>query len=274
MTAGRRRRVAVCSAWRWRQRPWEATIETRIERFEALEVALTAARVYGRGLGVFLGLSLLGALPAWVVHGFAQSAGLVPAVFEGQPPAAPPGTPLLALVFAQAAALSLGAYWAHGAAAYFVVRALRSGPPTFLETVAQAFRRSAYVLVAAFLLNVTVTLGLLLLVVPGIAIWLMFWVATPAAMVEGRFASALRRSHSLTAGHRWALLALLVLLLLAMVPIVIAITVAVAATSPLVLPYAMAFVQVAAWAAWGVAAAVSYYRLRTLAEAGQGRAGE
>ena len=230
--------------------------------------------MYGRGLGVFLGLSLLGALPAWVVHGFAQSAGLVPAVFEGQPPAAPPGTPLLALVFAQAAAQSLGAYWAHGAAAYFVVRALRSGPPTFLETVAQAFRRSAYVLVAAFLLNVTVTLGLLLLVVPGIAIWLMFWVATPAAMVEGRFASALRRSHSLTAGHRWALLALLVLLLLAMVPIVIAITVAVAATSPLVLPYAMAFVQVAAWAAWGVAAAVSYYRLRTLAEAGQGRAGE
>ena len=253
--------------------PWEATIETRIDRFEALEVAGTAARVYGRGLGVFLGLSLLGAVPVWVVHGFAQAVGLVPVAFEGQSPAAP-GGPVLALAFAQAAAFSLGAYWAHGAAAYFVVRALRRGPPTFLETVAQAFRRSPYVLVAAFLLNVTVTLGLLLLVVPGIAIWLMFWVATPVAMVEGRFTSALRRSHTLTAGHRWALLALLALLLLGTVPFVIAFTVAVAGTVPSVLPYAMAFVQVAAWVAWGVAAAVSYYRLRTLAEAGQGGAGE
>ena len=34
----------------------------------------------------------------------------------------------------------------------------------------------------------------------------MFWVATPAAIVEGRFASALRRSHALTNGHKWELL--------------------------------------------------------------------
>lgn len=247
----------------------EAIIETRIGRFEAGEVALTAARLYGRKLGVFLGLSLIGVVPAWLVVGYAQASGLAPALFEPPTAAAPPGGPMLALAFLQAAAVSIGAYWAHGAAVYFVVRALRSGPPTFLETVEQACRRSAYVFVTAFLLNITVTLGFLLLVVPGIAIWLMFWVATPAAVVESRFASALRRSHALTAGHRWTLLALLGLLLLATVPIVIGFTLAIAAIGLTVLPFATAFLQVAAWVAWGVAAAVSYYRLRTLAEAPQ-----
>lgn len=213
-------------------------------------------------------MSLIGAVPAWLVVGYAQAAGLAPALFEPPTAAAPPDGTMLALAFLQAAAVSIGAYWAHGAAVYFVVRALRRSPPTFLETVEQAFRRSGYVFVTAFLLNITVTLGFLLLVVPGIAIWLMFWVATPAAMVEGRFASALRRSHTLTAGHRWALLALLALLLLATVPVVIVLTVGIAAIGLSVLPFATAFFQVAAWVAWGVAAAVSYYRLRTLAEAG------
>ena len=53
------------------------------------------------------------------------------------------------------------------------------------------------------------TLGLVLLVVPGILLFLRWAVAVPARVVEGPgIKAALGRSAVLTRGHRWALLAL------------------------------------------------------------------
>ena len=162
--------------------------------------------------------------------------------------------------------LSLCTYWASGVAAYFVVRTLRGTAPTLPTALQQASRRSGYVLVASFLMSLLVTLGFLLMVIPGIALWLMFWVATPAAIVEGRFASALRRSYALTHGHKWELLGLLAILLLVSLPPALAITIAIGTTFPIALPVVGAFVQVALWTLWGAVSAVSYYRLRTLVE--------
>ena len=162
--------------------------------------------------------------------------------------------------------LSLCTYWASGVAAYFVVRTLRGTAPTLPTALQQASRRSGYVLVASFLTSLLVTLGFLLMVIPGIALWLMFWVATPAAIVEGRFASALRRSYTLTNGHKWELLGLLAILLLVSLPPAMGITIAIGITFPIASLIVGAFVQVALWTLWGAVSAVSYYRLRTLAE--------
>ena len=59
---------------------------------------------------------------------------------------------------------------------------------------------------------------------------------------------------------------LLAVLLLVSMPLVIPITIAIGTTIPVALPIVGAFVQVALWTLWGAVSAVSYYRLRTLAE--------
>ena len=228
------------------------------------EVVRAAASLFGRKLHVFLGLSALGAVPMVLL---VWLRALVDAL-SSDGTGAWSGSELVvpALAFLLAAGSSLALCWAHGGAIYFTVRALRGNPPTFLETLRQAFGRIAHVFVATFLANLAATVGLLLLVVPGIILWLMFWVVTPAAVVEGRFASALPRSRALTDGHKWHLLALLaLLLLLVLIPFAIAVAGVLAVAAPVV-AFALPFLQAVVWVAWGVATATSYYHLRTLAE--------
>ena len=105
-----------------------------------------------------------------------------------------------------------GATWLEAALAYAVVRSLRMGPPSLLETVWQSLRALAHVCVVAVLVVLVTSLGFLLLVVPGIIATLMFFVAGPVAIVERRFGSALRRSHQLTNGYKWPLFGVLILL--------------------------------------------------------------
>lgn len=228
---------------------------TRIERLEVLAVAKTAAGLCGRGAGVLLGLLAIGAAPACAFAVLAHLFGGLAVEAE------------VALTLLQLASGPLGICWAEAGATHFVVRALRDAPPTLAETLRPALRKCPHVLVVHILVNLAATLGMFLLIVPGIVLWLMFWVAVPAAVVEGGFASALRRSHELTRGHKWRVLGLFMLVVALMVAGAGALAALVFTLPTLVAQWcAIAVFQVAVYIVFGVVTAASYYHLRTIAE--------
>jgi hypothetical protein len=66
----------------------------------------------------------------------------------------------------------------------------------------------------AFVAGFLVVLGVILLIIPGLILYTMWFVAVPACVVERRGPwTSLRRSRELTKGYRWKLFALALLLL-------------------------------------------------------------
>lgn len=220
-------------------------------------MAKTAARFCGRRAGVFLGLLTIAAAPACAL-------AVLTGLFAEIPVA------MLVLTLLLAAASAFGIAWAEAGAIHFVVSTLRGAPPTLAETLQPALRKCPHVLAVHILVNVAAGLGSLLLLVPGIVLMLMFWVAVPATVVEGGIVSAMRRSHELTRGHKWRVLGLLALLLVGVVAAAVAFAAGAAMLTALVAQW-WAFAlfqlfQVATYMVWGVVTAVSYYHLRTIAE--------
>ena len=109
-------------------------------------------------------------------------------------------------------AVGLSSLWNQGALAYVAVRSLRAGAPRVRESLWQSVRAIPCVIVVGVLVGVATVAGTLLFIVPGLILMLVLWVAIPAAVVERRFGSALRRSHELTRGHKVPLFGLLLLL--------------------------------------------------------------
>lgn len=242
----------------------------RTGEFSVGEVLRTAASLLGRKVGVFALLSLVGAAPMSVgatVATMALLGGFVPIPFAGEVGIAVLGG---VVVFA-------GFGWSQAAIIYFGVRTLRAEPPTVGQTALCALRKIAPVVAVSSLVYLVVGLGVLFLVVPGVVLFLMFWVAVPAAVVEGGVVSALERSHQLTKGHKWALLGLLIVVMLAMwfgsaVLMIVPMLFAIAGTTELVVSLGVTLItQVLTWIVWGVVGAASYYHLRLAAE---GEAGD
>ena len=103
--------------------------------------------------------------------------------------------------------------WLYAGLAYAVIRDLRATAPEFPQLLAQSCRALPCALVVSVLANLCMTVGFMLLVVPGIIVLLMLWVAVPAAVVERKYASALRRSVVLTKGYKGQLFGLFLLIL-------------------------------------------------------------
>jgi hypothetical protein len=84
---------------------------------------------------------------------------------------------------------------------------LRGNDPPAAAALSQALRRVVPIIGLAAVTAVLVWIGIALLVVPGIIVALMFSVAVPVLMVEGKGVTAsLSRSRELTRGLRWQLL--------------------------------------------------------------------
>jgi hypothetical protein len=84
---------------------------------------------------------------------------------------------------------------------------LQGNAPPAAAALAQGLKRGGAIIGLAASTTLLVGVGLLLLVVPGIVIALMFCVAVPVLMVEGRgVRDSLARSRELTRGLRWPLL--------------------------------------------------------------------
>ncbi|WP_299399861.1 hypothetical protein [Pelagibius sp.] len=97
----------------------------------------------------------------------------------------------------------------HAAVVYGTFQQLRGRRAGFVEIVLTGLRNALAVLAVAVVSSMLVMLGFLALVVPGIILATMYWVAIPAAVVEKTgIADSLARSSDLTRGHRWPVFAL------------------------------------------------------------------
>jgi hypothetical protein len=103
-------------------------------------------------------------------------------------------------------------FWLSAALVYGVVSDLRGNKAGAGRILSGAFP----VLIPVFLLSIVIGLmvgiGTLLLIVPGVILYVMFWVAVPAAVVERQGVMAsLKRSLELTKGYRWKIFFILVI---------------------------------------------------------------
>ena len=155
----------------------------------------------------------------------------------------------------------------NGAISYGVFQHLCGKKAALGDCVAVGFRRLFPVLGVAIVSGFVVFLGYIALIVPGIILYVMFYVAVPVAVVENAgVGTALRRSQELTANLRWRVFA--VIFVLGAINGVI--------TLPLTFSFAFAPLHVAAVLQWigvvfgaviqAVGMAVVYYQLRSAKE--------
>jgi uncharacterized membrane protein len=94
-------------------------------------------------------------------------------------------------------------------------QAMRMRPVNVGESLKVGLARVVPVFLLAILMGILGGLAFLLLIVPGFIVMTMWFVSTPACVVErtGPWAS-MKRSAALTKGHRWKIFGLLLLLVL------------------------------------------------------------
>ena len=235
-----------------------------IERLEVGDVAGTAVAVCARNVLPFGGLLLLAFAPTALWRGVADGGDLGLWVN---------GEGLLQLDFIGALLAPLGMVWMQAGVMYGVIRDLRGGRAGFGGLATQAFRATPHVAVVTLLAGLATAVGYLCLVVPGVVLFLMFWVALPVAVVERRFGSALGRSYRLTTGCKWRILGLTLLYAVPALVLVIVIALSLPlagwqdATSATTV---MLFLNFLVQAFWATLTAVAYHRLRSLEEGPDG----
>ena len=152
--------------------------------------------------------------------------------------------------------------WIQGGLAYVVVRSLRGGAPSVRESLWQSVRAIPCATVVGVPVSLAFFAGLLLFIVPGIVLVLVLWVAIPAAVVERRFGSALRRSHELTRGHKVPLFGLLILLVVIQTACTVVFSTIAADVAPEIEPFTTTLVEAATGSFAAVVTAVCYHDLR------------
>ncbi len=221
-------------------------------RFAIGDVLKTSISVFGKNLPAAFVLGVLAYVPGFVIA----------LAIANQP-----ALSLFGLDHDTAVLLAelAGDPFAAAGLAYVAVRTLRSGPPALSEALAYAMRAFPLVLLTNCILAVAFFLGLLALILPGVIVAVVFFVAPQVAAVErSDVVTAFRRSRALTKGHRMALFGLALLLLIPYF-----------AADPL--PTLMAFppqydhlwdvfLSMVSSIAWGIVAGVAYHDLRTLKE--------
>jgi len=154
-----------------------------------------------------------------------------------------------------------------GALVYGVFQSLRQKPVELSECLSVGLARLLPVIGVGILVAILIWLGLLLLIVPGIILACMLYVAVPVAVVEkpGVFAS-LSRSADLTKGHRWTIFAIFLVILALALVIGMVLVMALATTGSLVVAL-LGTVIALFFGLWsGVAQAVVYHDLRKVKE--------
>lgn len=151
---------------------------------------------------------------------------------------------------------------------YGTIQDLRGQRATIGQCLARGLAVLIPTFVVAILVGLMVVLGLVLMIVPGIIVVLMLWVAIPVAVIErpGVFRS-LGRSRELTKGSRWKLLGVTLVVAVASFASSWVVGVALAPVGNMVVSAVGNLVVEAAFSAlWAVTSAVSYYALRTAKE--------
>ena len=242
-----------------------------VNEFAVGDILKTSVAVYFNNLPAFLPLSLIAFAPSFAVVFFVDSSTLNnPFVLD----------PTVQIVlnaeywaFMMAGMREsfvdlLCAIWLQAGLAFGVVRHLRGGDPGFLETFLQSLRMLFPAVLVAVVVAIATGIGILLLIVPGVIIGLVLWVAVPAAVVERSGLRALGRSAQLTNGYKGQIFGLaLILLILQMV----AVSVVVMVWSTVMTESVIGFVVVQLCGVvlsgiWATAVSVTYHDLRVLRE--------
>ncbi len=124
------------------------------------------------------------------------------------------------------------------------------------------------VLGVAFVTGLLIGLATLALIVPGLIVATMLWVAIPAAVIEKSGLSALPRSSQLTRDYRWKVFALIVLLYVILIALIVGISLLmVLFEANITLQNALFLSVIALYHVLpGVVSTVGYHELRRLKE--------
>lgn len=164
------------------------------------------------------------------------------------------------------------------AVTYATVQELRGHRVDFAEFFGRGLAQAGAAVKVALLSGILLILAFIALVVPGLVLYTMWWVAIPVAVIErpGAVAS-LRRSAELTKGVRWRIFALILGFLFAVLGgglLIVAVIVVGAELSAGIGAVALDWISIiAGWilsaalmATQAVLIAVSYYHLRVAKE--------
>ena len=185
------------------------------------DIVRTGFSAYFSNLAVFVPLSLVVFVPYFVAAGyFLPDLASLEEGFVGLDPNTVPEDPAAVLEMMRVVGVMMLLMWVNliclfglqAGLTYGVVRHLRGGPAGFAQTFFESMRRLLPVALIAIVVGIATVVGLVLLIVPGVIIGLMLWVAVPAAAVERNGLGALRRSCELTQGYKGQLLGLALLL--------------------------------------------------------------
>ena len=172
------------------------------------------------------------------------------------------GVSLLLLVLMITLSMLSSAVILHGA-----FQDMRNRPVNLAESLKVGFRRFLPLTGLAFLVALLVVLGFILLFIPGLILYTIWFVAVAACVVERTDAwTSMRRSRELTKGHRWKVFGVvLLLLLLGLVNPLLELVLSAAGGEIL------ALIGTSIWTAFGsafssVVIAVTYYELRAAKE--------
>ena len=154
-----------------------------------------------------------------------------------------------------------------GVVMYGVIQELRGRRFSAVESFSVVLARLLPVIGVALCSGILIILGLSLLIVPGLILACMWYVAVPVCIAErtGVFAS-MSRSRVLTKGYRWRLFGILLLFAIAVLIGIFTIGMVFAMVSPTALKISQLAVGTIIGAFGGVLGGVFYYELRVAKE--------
>ncbi|WP_448952084.1 hypothetical protein [Labrys neptuniae] len=212
--------------------------------------------VLNKALPRFLGLALIPIIPLIL------STLLIGAPALGQPPANPMGFGVLFLIY------FVLLFAIQGGMIYGAFNELRGQSFSIGDALSKGLARFLPVLGVSLLVGIAVTIGIMLLLAPGLWLLCILYSAVAVCVVEQRGVfDSMSRSSELTSGYRWKILGLLLIVGIAgWVVSMIVKFIGGSLGGPVFGALLAQLVQVYLTALGSVIAALVYYRLRSIKE--------
>lgn len=244
-----------------------------VTAFSVGDIIRTTLTVYFNNLPAFLPLTLIVLVPSFLIVLLPETSSLNDPPILPDPETDPVAAsevmfPYFIVSGREDLVGWLCGFLLHAALAYGVVRHLRGGRAGFVELLVQLALRAVPVLGVAVIVAVVTGVGFLLLIVPGVWLTMVLWVALPALVIERGGLRAIIRSAELTRGFRWPIFGLALILVVAnFVVVTVAGWIVFALFPDGYLTWClMQFVVVVMSGIYATAVSVTYHDLRVLKE--------
>src|SRR6266508_604212 len=151
---------------------------------------------------------------------------------------------------------------------YGAFQDMRGRPVSLSESLQVGLQRFFPIIVLAIIVSILVGLASILLIVPGLILFTMWFVATPVCVVERLGPNAsMRRSSQLTKGHRWKIFGLILLLIIISAMVSPVIEFGLAAVGGSTLAIIASLIWSGVWVAfYAISVVVTYHDLRVAKE--------